>query len=364
MKPSTFFLPAYLKALTVMLFIIVLVFTLIVGKGLLVPLFMGGFFAILLTPLCNFLEKHKVPRTIACLISLLLTIAFTVGLICFIVGNMVSFSKDFDNVSGRLSTMAGEIDTWTARNLGIYENLEKRVESIAFKEYLNNNSKSITTFALNAIGSLSSLVLIPIFMFFLLLYRNHLTQVMVMIYHDKDPELVKSRITSLRKLIQDYIVGVGKVMVILAILNIIAYSVIGVKHAVFFGLIGAILNIIPYVGPLIGVVLPVIYAFLTMDSFIYPLLILGAYQVIQILEGNVLTPKIVGGNVNLNAFITLLGLLIGAAIWGIAGMILVIPSLAILREIFDLSEQTRPFAILLGEDKEEQKKLSKNESSK
>lgn len=347
-----------------MLFIIVLVFTLIVGKGLLVPLFMGGFFAILLTPFCNFMERNKIPRTLSCLISLLLTIAITVGLISFIVGNVVSFSKDFENVSGRLSTMAGQIDTWTARNLGIYENLEEKVNSIEIKEYLNSNSKSITSFALNAIGSLSALVLIPVFMFFLLFYREHLTRVMVMIYNDKEPSMVRSRITSLRKLIQNYIVGVGKVMVILAILNIIAYSLIGVKHAVFFGLIGAILNIIPYVGPLIGVVLPVIYSFLTMDSFVYPLLILGAYQVIQILEGNVLTPKIVGGNVNLNAFITLLGLLIGAAIWGIAGMILVIPTLAILREIFDLSEQTRPFAILLGEDKEEQKKSSKNESSK
>jgi predicted PurR-regulated permease PerM len=90
-----------------------------------------------------------------------------------------------------------------------------------------------------------------------------------------------------------------------------------------------------------------------MDSLLYPMLILGAYQVIQLIEGNFLTPKIVGGNVNLNAFITFLGLLIGGSVWGVAGMILVIPTLAILREIFDLSESTKPFALLFGEEKQE-----------
>ena len=124
----------------------------------------------------------------------------------------------------------------------------------------------------------------------------------------------------------------------------------GVEHAIFFGVIGAILNIIPYVGPFIGALLPMSYALLTMDNLLSPLLILGAYQAIQLLEGNYLTPKIVGSQVNLNAFMTFLGLLLGASVWGVAGMILIIPILAILREIFDLSSSTKPFALLLGEE--------------
>lgn len=346
-----------------MIFIIVLVFFLIIGKSLLVPLFMGGFFAVLLTPFSNFLEKYKVPRAVTCILSLLVMMALVVGLISFIISNVVNFTKDFDDVSGRLVTMAQEIDTWTFENFGLNENLAEKVETDYLVTMLNENSKSISAFALNSIGSLTGLVLIPIFMFFLLLYRDHLTKMMVMIYRDRDSALVNMRITNLRKLVQNYIVGVGKVMVILAILNITAYSIIGVKHAIFFGVIGAILNIIPYVGPLIGVILPMIYAFLTMDSILYPVLIFGSYQVIQILEGNLLTPKIVGGNVNLNAFITFLGLLVGATIWGIACMILVIPMLAILREIFALSEHTKPFALLLGEEKDENKFTTANEET-
>ena len=354
---------AYMKALSVMIFIIVLIFFLIVGKSLLAPLFMGGFFAILITPLSTFLEKHKVPRTLSCILSLLTMITLGVGLIGFVIGNIVSFTNDFTNVSDRLVTVAKEIDAWTVDSFGINENLSEKAESEYLVNLLNENSSSITTFALNAIGSMSGLILIPIFMFFFLLYRDHLTKMMVKIYHDKDPAIVKMRITNLRKVIQNYIAGVGKVMIILAILNITAYSILGIKHAIFFGIIGAILNIIPYVGPFIGVLLPVSYSFLTMDSLFYPIAIFGVYQTIQLIEGNFLTPKIVGGNVNLNAFITFLGLLVGGSIWGVAGMVLVIPTMAILREIFDLSEETKPFAMLLGEEKNDDKYLAENETT-
>lgn len=347
-------MPAYLKALSVMAFIIILVFFLIVGKSLLIPLFMGGFFAILFTPFSMFLEKYKTPRTVSCLLSLLLMTAIVAGLISFIIGNVVSFTKDFENVSERLVSVAEDIDAWTLATFGIDEKFAEKAESKYLLEAINQNSSSISSFALNAIGSLSGLVLIPVFMFFFLLYRDHLTNMMVMIYRDKDPTLVKMRIANLRKVIQNYITGVGKVMIILAILNITAYSILGVKHAIFFGVLGAVLNIIPYVGPFLGVLLPIVYSFLTMDSLFYPAAILVIYQVIQLVEGNFLTPKIVGGNVNLNAFITFLGLLVGGSIWGVAGMILVIPTMAILREIFELSDETKPFALLLGEEKNEE----------
>lgn len=352
---------AYLKALSVMVFIIVLVFFLVVGKSLLIPLFVGGFFAVLFTPFSMLMERYRFPRILSSVISLLLMITLVAGLISFIIANVVSFTKDFEDVSTRLITVAEGIDSWTMDTFGFSENLAEKAESEYLVEILNQNSTSISAFALNAIGSLSGLVLIPVFMFFFLLYRDHLTNMMVMIYRDRDPALVKMRISNLRKVIQNYITGVGKVMVILAILNITAYSIIGIKHAIFFGIIGAVLNIIPYIGPFFGVLLPIVYSFLTMDSLFYPIAVLITYQVIQMVEGNFLTPKIVGGNVNLNAFITFLGLLVGAAIWGVAGMILVIPAMAILREIFDLSETTKPFALLLGEEKNTDEDQIKNE---
>jgi predicted PurR-regulated permease PerM len=99
---------------------------------------------------------------------------------------------------------------------------------------------------------------------------------------------------------------------------------------------------------------------LTKDSLFYPLAVIVCYQVIQFIEGNILTPRIVGRNVNLNPFITILGLLVGASIWGVAGMILIIPVMALLRQIFEWNEGTKPFAILLGEEKSKEKELKIN----
>lgn len=343
-------MPTYQKALSVMLFIIVLVFILIIGKGLLIPLFIGGFFAILFTPISIWLESKKIPKTISCLISLLLMSALVGGLITFVITNVADFSKDFEDVSGRITEYANDIDQWGQDMFSYDLGVSEKANTDYLKNQLSQNSSSISNFAMRTVGSLTGIVLIPVFMFFFLLYRDHLTNVIIHIYSDKDPELVKLRIVTLRKVILGYIVGVVKVMGILAVMNITAFSLLGIKHAVFFGTLGAMLNIIPYVGPFFGAMLPMIYSFLTKDSLFYPLGVLVSYQVIQAIEGNILTPKIVGGNVNLNAFITFLGLIIGGTIWGVAGMILVIPMMAILREIFDLSEDTRPFALLMGEE--------------
>lgn len=351
MEKKEFYLPPYLKVLTVLLLVIVLVYILILGKALLVPILMGGFFAILFTPLGNWFESKKVPRTLSSVISLLAMVTLVVGLFTFIISTVSEFTNDFDSdVSVRLNEYAEQLDEWTINTFGIDEKFRDKTNIDYIKNYLSENSGSVSDFALRTVGSLSGVILIPVFMFFFLIYRDHLTKVMIQIYRDKDPALVKMRITSLRKVIQNYIIGVVKVMGILAILNITAFSLLGIEHAIFFGLIGAILNIIPYVGPFVGALLPMIYSFLTKDSLFYPLGVLACYQVIQMIEGNFLTPKIVGGNVNLNAFVTFLGLLVGGTIWGIAGMILIIPGMAIMREIFELNDQTFPFATLFGEE--------------
>ncbi len=343
-------LPGYLKALSVMAFIIVLVFILIVGKSVLIPLFLAAFFAVLFTPFSIYLESKKVPRLFSTIISLLSMITFVAGLMIFILSTIVNFRRDFDDVSGKIDHYISEIDAWVFQNFGVKAALAERANEEYLMSVLTENTSTITSFLFNAVGSLSGALLVIVFMFFFLLYRDHFVNVILKIYHDKDQELVKNRIINLRKLLINYIAGVLKVMGILIILNLIAFTSLGIKHAIFFAVIGGILNIIPYVGPFVGALLPMIYSFLTKDSLFYPLAVIVCYQIIQLIEGNFLTPKIVGGNVNLNPFITILGLLVGASIWGVAGMILIIPVLAALRLIFEWNPGTKPFAILFGEE--------------
>ncbi|MCH6200926.1 AI-2E family transporter [Aquiflexum sp. LQ15W] len=351
MNQGNFNLPPYLKALAVLLLIIVIVFILIIGRSLLVPLFLAGLVSILLTPMSDYIESKKISRVWSTVISLVSGLVFIFGLMSFIVFQIASFGRDLGNVKEKLNVYLVQIDGFISDKFQIETGIGNGIDKHFLLDWVQTHSSSLAEFVFGTIGSLSMVLLLPVFIFFFLLYRDHLTLFLAGLFPRHDKEKVKMEILVLRKVVQSYIVGVLKVMVILAILNTAVLFGLGIKHAIFFGVFAAVLNIVPYLGPLVALVLPVVFAFLTKDGLFYPIGIIVSFQLIQMIEANFLTPKIVGSNVNLNAFATFLGLLVGASIWGVVGMILIIPALAVLRKIFELTDATKPYALLLGEEK-------------
>lgn len=269
----------------------------------------------------------------------------------FIVIQIASFGRDLGNVKEKLNIYLIQIDSFILQNFQMETGIGNGIDKNFFIDWVQAHGSTLAEFVFGTIGSLSMVLLLPVFIFFFLLYRNHLTLFLSMLFPNHNKAEVIEEILILRKVVQSYIVGVLKVMVILAILNTSVLLGLGIKHAIFFGVFAAVLNIVPYLGPLIALALPVVFAFLTKDGLFYPIAIVVSFQLIQMIEANFLTPKIVGGNVNLNAFATIIGLLVGASIWGVVGMILIIPALAVLRKIFELTDATKPYALLLGEEK-------------
>jgi predicted PurR-regulated permease PerM len=355
-------LPTYIKSLVILLLIIVIIFILILGKNILIPFFLAGFISALLVPMGNWLESKKVSRIFSTILSLLSAILGILGLLTFIAFQVASFSRDLGNVGEKLNEYLSDLESFLSEKLQIETGIGKGIDQDYLIGLLQDNSRSVADFIFGTLGSLTSFALLIVFIFFFLLYRDHLADFIVQLFKNQNSEKVKEEIKNLRKVIQKYIIGVFKVMAILAVLNTAILFGLGIKHAVFFGVFAGILNIIPFLGPFLGAILPTIFAFLTKDSLWYPLAVVASFQIVQLIESNFLTPKIVGSNVNLNAFVTFLGLMIGAAIWGIAGMIIIIPTLAVLRQIFELNEATLPFAFLLGEEKEPDQN-TKNEDS-
>lgn len=345
-------IPAYLKVLAILLLIIVVVFILTIGRSLLIPLFLGGYIAMLMIPFCNWMESKRVPRILSGIISLLSAIIGILGLILLVILQVRNFAKDFNDVSDRLNNYLSDLDKLANGLLGTDLGIKDGIDKSQIFNLLESNSDTVSNFLLNTIGSLAGVVLVPVFIFFMLIYRDHLSEFIARLFREHNNEEVKEKIRSLRKVVQYYILGVFKVMGILAVMNTAVLYAIGVKHALFFGIFAALLNIIPYLGPFLGAILPFIFAFLTMDGLFYPIMVVVSFTVIQLIESNFLTPKIVGSNVNLNALITFVGLLVGGAIWGVVGMILIIPTLAIMKRIFDLQESTKPFSFLFGEEED------------
>lgn len=343
--------PSYMKAVYISLLIIIIIFFMVMAKAILVPLLVSGYIAMLMTSFCNRLEKRKIPRSLSAFIALLIITLLTSGIIYFIVSQLKSFTNDVEtNMEESLNNFAIKINNSVQDFMGYDIGMGDGFQIKKIMDLIQSGNTNMSELLFTTIGTLSNIILLPVFIFFLLIYRDHLAVFVTKVFDKQRNKVLMEHMVSMRRVVHAYIVGAGKVMIILGIVNTAVLFALGIKHAIFFGMIAGLLNIIPYVGPFMGALMPFVYALVTKDSLFYPFAVIVAFTLIQFMEGSFLTPKITGANVNLNAFITFLGLLIGGAIWGVVGMILIIPTIAILKKLFELSPDTEPYAYLFGEE--------------
>ncbi len=344
-------IPPYIKVVFLSLLIIIIVFFMVMAKKILIPLMLSAYIAMLLTAFCNKLEKRKIPRSLAAFIALLLASFLLIGFLYFVVTQVGSFTQDVEaNMQANLDKFCTNIDAWVQSKIGFDLQMERGFDLKKLFSLVQSDSKALTEFVFKALGTLSDIVLLPIFIFFLLIYRDHFAVFASKVFKQRKSSDLLNEIAEIRKVVHNYLMGAGKVMLILGVVNTGVLFALGIKHAIFFGMLAGFLNIIPYLGPTLGAILPFLFALLTKDSLFYPFAVVVAFTLIQLLESAYLTPRITGANVNLNAFVTFVGLLIGGAIWGIPGMIIIIPTIAILKKLFELSPETEPYAYLFGEE--------------
>jgi predicted PurR-regulated permease PerM len=348
---ETLKVPNYIKTVYIALLIIIIVFFMIIAKALLVPLFISGYIAMLLTSACNRLERRKIPRSVSALICLGLFIALIGGIFVLIYMQVRGFMNDLGgDFADKLNAFVIQGNNWCYDTFGFDLGMRNGFEMKKAVEIVQPENTSATQLVFSTINTLSDIILLPVFIFFLLIYRDHLAVFITKVFRRQQNSGLLEKMTSIRKIVHAYILGAGKVMFILAIVNTTVLFALGIEHAIFFGVLAGMLNIIPYLGPSLGAILPFLFALMTKDTLFYPIAVVVAFTFIQLLEGTFLTPKITGSNVNLNALVTFIGLLIGGAIWGIMGMILIIPTIAILKKLFELSPDTEPYAYLFGEE--------------
>lgn len=343
--------PWYVTYTYAMAAVIMSVYVMIAAKPLLMPLLFALFFAILLVPVCTLLERYGIPRFLAAIVSIIVTLAVLVVLGFFLVTQIRGFVEDADMFADRMEQLLQSADAMAATylNLDVELNLDSVVTLI--KDYLQENAASLTRGLTGAASTITTFLLMPIFMFLILLFRDMLKTFVRKAFGrgvKSAEDKVDAIISRIKTLVQQYITGLLIVIAILAVINSVMLLIIGVDHAIFFGVFAAMLNVIPFIGPIMGSILPVLYSLITMDSLIYPLVILLGFYIIQLFESNLFTPVIVGSKVSMNALMTLLLILIGSQIWGLAGMILFIPLGAILKVVSDEVDSLKPYGYLLG----------------
>ena len=341
-------LPLYVKLPMVLLTIVLIVFVMIYAKGVLVPVLISGMMAVLISPLASWMEKVGLPRLLAVALSLIALLGFMFGLAFFFYNQLIGFADELFLLEKRITELLNTFNEFTERHIeGAVPISFDNIQSAVFN-YLYENMASLTQGVIATATTLTIIFIIPIYIFLFLYFRHFLIEFIHRAFSEKDQDKVQKVVHKVKLVVQNYIVGMFLVIIILAILNSIALYSFGLKHALLFAVFAALLNVIPFLGPFIAATLPIVYAFLTKDSLWYPIGIFLAFYVIQLAESNIFTPKIVGGKVSMNPFMTILALLLGNFIWGLAGMILFIPGMAMLKVVFDEIPGMEPYGFLLG----------------
>lgn len=339
---------------------VIAVMAMIYAKSVLIPIVISAFLAMLLVPINNKFEKWGIPRIAAITISVILIALFIAGIVWVIAIQVSRFSSDLDIILARFSSLGERLYPLLDRILGDRQDIDFNKIGHRVAEWFLKNLSSFSQALLNALSGLSVLILIPFYLFMFLLYRDHFVEFSIRLYKNESPEKVRLVVSDLRRVVQLYLSGVLKVMGILVILYSIGLTALGIRHAIFFAIVASALNIIPYIGPWIGSLLPMIFALLTKESLWYPIGVLLVTFLIQTVENNYLTPKVVGSNVQLNPIVSFIALIVGGLIWGIAGMIIFIPAFGIVKKLFELSPKTEAYAFLLGEEQDEEARVKKS----
>lgn len=312
------------------------------------PLAFGLLFALLLLPITRDLEnKLRFPRPLAILTSITLVIVILGLVVWFLSMQLVSLTSELESIGKNMQKLIVKVQDFFLTNFGIAPpNKSQLIENAIgglqeFTTTFLGSTISITT------GAITILTLVPIFVFLLLYYRDHLEQFLFkFVAKDKRSGVIHT-ITDIQHVVQSYISGLMIVIVVVALLNSAGLLILGVKYALFFGVFASILTIIPYVGILIGASLPALFTLATTGNFIDAVLVVLVFMFVQFLEGNFITPFVVGSKVSLNPFAAILALLVGGEIWGAAGMILSIPMIAMMKVIFDVYEPLQPIGFLM-----------------
>ncbi|HEX8546433.1 MAG TPA: AI-2E family transporter [Cytophagaceae bacterium] len=353
-------LPFYAKSTLILLGLYILTLIIFYGQSIIIPFVFAIILTILLSPVKEFFERRKLPSLLAIALTVLCAILIVSLIFYFIASQLAQFSEALPLFKQKLFQLLVEFQSWLEATFKITSAKQVTYLKQAGNNFFQNGGAMVGT-ALSALtGVLVIFAILPVYVFVLLLYKPLFVNFFIQVFENDGSKPVSSNkvadiLSSIKLVIHSYLVGLLIEASIIAVLNSVGLLILGIDYAILLGVLGAILNVIPYVGGLIAITLPVIIAFATKDGLVYPLAVIGVYLLIQFIDNNIIVPKVVASKVKINAVISILAVLIGGALCGVSGMFLSIPGVAILKVIFDKIDSLRPWGNLLGDELPEQK---------
>ncbi|MBK6283618.1 MAG: AI-2E family transporter [Draconibacterium sp.] len=339
--------PLFARFTLILIGLFVFFIILYITRSILIPLVFATIIAIVLHPAVNWLTRLKINRIVAITIVFLIASIILWGFGTIIVRQVQRVSESWPVLSEKFNS----IFTQNIADASVRYDIDpqKIHDWIATaKAELISRQRRIGQSLVVLGNGLVILFLIPVYVFMLLFYQPLLHDFIFKLFSESNQGRVSKMVTQTKIVIQRYLVGLVFEFIIVATLNSTALLILGIPYAILLGIIGALLNIIPYIGGIISVAIYMVVALVT-KSPDYMIYVLGAYSVIQFVDNNYIIPKIVASKVKINALFSIIAVIAGNALWGIPGMFLSIPLLAIVKLIFDNNESLKPWGFLLGD---------------
>jgi len=321
------------------------------GQHVLVPLAFSCLLAILLSSPSRKLERLGISRGFAGMICLLVTLIVFFVVFYFISSSVVSFKNDFPAMMKNMQEAIGNLQLWLEEKFHLSTDKVHELFNSSASDMLPSTSVILNKALGTVSGGFLTMLIVFLQTFLLLLYRSLIVRFFIYTFADEFSGRIYNIFERIKYVIRSYIVGLAIEMAVVAI----AYSgilfILGVKYALLLGVIGALLNLIPYIGIFIACIITALVTFSTNHASTVVWATVGIL-VIHLTDSNILLPRIVGSKVRINALATILGVIIGGAIWGIPGMFLAVPIMAIVKVVFEDTPPLFSLAILMDDNGE------------
>lgn len=341
--------PFYIKFSCILLILISFSVIFCIGKDIITPVLMAFLLAVLLLPLFTFLNtKFKFSRHFAAIMCVLLFASFIIGILVFISYQVTDMANDVETIKKNVNSFIIDIHKYIKDNFNISIGEQKKYIDNVTKDSVKDGKATIGSAIISISDLLLDCTIIPIYTFLFLLYKDHFILFLVKLINKENHSTLKDILSQIKVSINNYIVSLILEMIVVSVLTSLGLWIIGVKYFILLGLITGLLNLIPYIGIFAAGIIT-LFASLTgtsETSIIVGILVVNI--IVQLIDNNILVPLIINSKVEINAFVSILGIIIGGAALGISGMFLAIPLLAILKIIFDKIEPLEPWGYLMG----------------
>lgn len=337
--------PFYLKATVIIFGLILTVYVLKALSGILIPVACAILFSALLNPLFNRVCRPGLHRAISVTITVLIGVLIVSAIVYLVWTQIAQFSSTFPIFKARINVLVQELEKWIYLRFGV--TTDKQVAFI--KNALDSGPSALGSTIGTFFTTITLVLLIPTYVFMILYYKTLLLNFIYEVFAEEHFKSVGEVLDQTKNAIQSYMVGLLVEMVIVSAMNSVALLLLGVKYAILIGVIGGVLNMLPVVGGIVAIALPVLIATVTSDGFSTQFGVIIAYLVIQFIDNHIIFPRFVSVKVQINALISLIAVFLGNALWGIAGMFLSLPLIAVVKIICDRIEELKPWGKLLGD---------------